>query len=295
VGIIGTARKRGRQFNLLRPFLLSGFKAVRWLHHFRKPVVKVVDGIRYELDLNQNIDTSIYFLGAFEPDAVAAMKKFIKPGDVVLDVGANVGCHALLLSKLVGLHDRVIAFGPTDWAFRKPARNKELNLDLCTQNMVLEEVAIADHSRRSQPVQFRSSWRLFGPQTQPAQQVVDILTIDEYVETSAIRKVDFIKVDVDGYEYKVIKGALQTLRVKRPILMVEFGHCTLEGVGDRLEHLVECLFSLVYTIRWDRDLHLFRDRREILETVPTDSTINVICLPEQDIISKLSYQSSFAR
>jgi hypothetical protein len=138
VGIIGTARKRGKHFNLLRPFLLC-FKAVRWLHHFRKPVVKVVDGIRYELDLNQNIDTSIYFLGAFEPDAVAAMKKFIRPGDVVLDVGANVGCHALLLSKLVGLHDRVIAFEPTDWAFRKPARNKELNLDLCTQNMALKK------------------------------------------------------------------------------------------------------------------------------------------------------------
>jgi FkbM family methyltransferase len=70
----------------------------------------------------------------------------------------------------------------------------------------LEEVAIADP--RSQPVQFRSSRRLFGPQTQPDQQVVDILTIDEYVGTSAIRKVDFIKVDVDDYEYKVIKGAL---------------------------------------------------------------------------------------
>jgi FkbM family methyltransferase len=189
------------------------------------------------------------------------------------------------------------AFEPTDWAFRKLIRNRELNVGLCPQNLILEKVAIADHSRRSLRVQFRSSWRLFGPQEQPQPQLVDVLTIDEYLEASAMNKVDFIKVDVDGYEYKVIKGALRTLQSCKPVLMLEFGHYSLEAVGDRLEDLIDCLINLGYAIRWDKELHLFRDRSEILRSVPPDSTINVICLPEPGVSNQsyTRYQGVSAR
>jgi FkbM family methyltransferase len=280
LGVIEIVRNKGKHLTLLKPLLLRGYHVVQWLHHFRRPVVRVVDGIRYELDLNQIIDSSIYFLGEFEPHSAAAIRKFIRPGNIVLDIGANVGCHALLFSKLVGPDGRVIAFEPTDWAFRKLVRNKELNVDLCPQNLVLEKIAIAGHSRKSERVKFRSSWRLFGPQEEPEPQLVDISTVDDYLEASATMKVDFIKVDVDGYEYKVIKGALKTLQTHKPVLMLELGHNSLEGVGDQLEALVDCLFSLGYTIRWDKELYLFRNRSEILTIVPPDSTINVICLPE---------------
>jgi hypothetical protein len=107
MGLIKIARNTLRLSTSVKPFLLRGYHLVQWIHHFRKPVVRVVEGIRYELDLNENIDSSIYFLGGFEPDSVAAIKKFVKPGGIVLDVGANVGCHALLFSKLVGSEGRV--------------------------------------------------------------------------------------------------------------------------------------------------------------------------------------------
>jgi FkbM family methyltransferase len=280
MGVIQLVRKKGLDLPSLKPFLRRGYTFVQWLYHYRKSVVRMVDGIRYELNLNEVIDSSIYFLGAYEPDLVSAVKKLIKQGDTVLDVGANVGCHALLFSKLAGPQGRVIAFEPTTRAFQKLRRNRELNLEVCTKNLVLEKMAIGDRSVKSQPVQFRSSWRLFGPEEQTEHELLDILTIDEYLEKHELTRVDFIKIDVDGYEYKVIKGALRTLQVHKPVLMMEFGHYTLEGVGDRLEDLVDCLFSLGYAIRRDEEFYLFRDRSEILATVPPDSTINVICLPD---------------
>src|SRR6266849_10947294 len=155
MGVIQLVRKKGLELPSLKPLLRHGYTFVQWLHHYRKSVVKMVDGIRYELNLNELIDSSFYYLGAFEPDSVSAIKKLIKQGDIVLDVGANVGCHALLFSKLAGPEGRVIAFEPTAWAFQKLKRNRELNLDLCTENLVLEKMAIADHSVKSQPVQFR--------------------------------------------------------------------------------------------------------------------------------------------
>jgi FkbM family methyltransferase len=282
MGVIQLVRKKGLDLPSLRPFLRHGYTFVQWLHHNRKSVLKMVDGIRYELNLNEVIDSSIYFLGTYEPDLVSIIKRLIKQGDVILDVGANVGCHALLFSKLAGPQGRVIAFEPTTWAFQKLKRNRELNLEVCTKNLVLEKMAIADRSVKSQPVQFRSSWRLFGPKEQVEHELVDILTIDEYLEKHELARVDFIKVDVDGYEYKVIKGALRTLQVQKPVLMIEFGHYTLERVGDRLEALVDCLFSLGYAIRRDEEFYLFRDRSEILAAVSPNSTINVICLPDSD-------------
>lgn len=280
MGVIQLVRKKGLDLPSLKPFLRRGYTFVQWIYHYRKSVVRMVDGIRYELNLNEVIDSSIYFLGAYEPHLVSAVKKLIKQGDTVLDVGANVGCHALLFSKLAGPQGRVIAFEPTTRAFQKLRRNRELNLEVCTKNLVLEKMAIGDRSVKSQPVQFRSSWRLFGPIDQIEHELLDISTIDEYLEKHELTRVDFIKIDVDGYEYKVIKGALRTLQVHKPVLVMEFGHYTLEGVGDRLEDLVDCLFSLGYAIRRDEEFYLFRNRSEILTAVPPDSTINVICLPD---------------
>ncbi len=74
----------------LKPLLRRGCTFVPWLRHSRKWVVKMVDGIRYELSLNEAIDSSIYFLGAFEPDSVSAIKRLIKRSDIVLDVQSGL-------------------------------------------------------------------------------------------------------------------------------------------------------------------------------------------------------------
>src|ERR1019366_6569447 len=71
------------------------------------------DGLQWHLDLNEGIDFSIYTLGSFEPATVKLYETLIRQGDIVLDIGANIGAHTLPLARLVGEMGRVIAFEPT--------------------------------------------------------------------------------------------------------------------------------------------------------------------------------------
>src|SRR4051794_15228320 len=64
-------------------------------------VTTTIDGVAYELDLSELIDNRMYYTGAFEPETTAAIRRFCKPGDTVLDIGANIGCHALRMAQLV--------------------------------------------------------------------------------------------------------------------------------------------------------------------------------------------------
>src|SRR5215203_3293686 len=89
--------------------------------------IVVRDCITYDLDLTQGIDFAIYLGGMFERNTAIALGKLTKPASLVLDIGANIGAHTLRLAKLVGPEGRVMAFEPTDFAFRKLRRNLELN------------------------------------------------------------------------------------------------------------------------------------------------------------------------
>ena len=81
------------------------------------------DGLRYDLDLSQAIDFTIFLLGRFEASTVAALRRYVKPGATVLDIGANIGSHTLQLARLVGPSGRVLSFEPTDFAFGKLRKN----------------------------------------------------------------------------------------------------------------------------------------------------------------------------
>src|SRR5271165_1711624 len=64
-------------------------------------------GIEWDLDLDEGIDLSIYLLGAYEPSMLRAYSSVIRTGDVVFDVGANIGAHTLHFARLVGPTGRV--------------------------------------------------------------------------------------------------------------------------------------------------------------------------------------------
>lgn len=72
------------------------------LHNRNKIVIAEIDGIKYHLDMNELIDSSIYYEGCFEPMTTSAINKYVREGMTVLDIGANIGCHTLRFAKLVG-------------------------------------------------------------------------------------------------------------------------------------------------------------------------------------------------
>jgi FkbM family methyltransferase len=236
-----------------------------------------VDGIRYELHLSELIDNSIYHLGCFEPDTTAAIKRFCTPGMVVLDVGANIGCHTLLLARTTGAAGRVFAFEPMPWANQKLVRNVSLN---SFSNITVERLGLSDKEGTAS-VHFRSSWRLTGAGSDEdpaatASTEVQFTTLDAYVDSHELASVDFIKLDVDGYEGRVLRGARKVLGRFHPIIVLELGEYTLQGAGDSVRGVAGELMTHGYSFYQERTLEHFSTAEQILAVIPDQGTINVL-------------------
>ncbi|MFX1449346.1 MAG: FkbM family methyltransferase [Promethearchaeota archaeon] len=241
-----------------------------------KIIIKRIGGINYELHLNQAIDSIIYYAGCFEIDTSNAIARFLKPGMVALDIGANIGSHTLPMAKIVGTKGKIIAFEPMKWALKKLKRNITLNN---FNNIIIENIALSDKTEFKE-VWFRSSWTVDNTIINDANipHEVQMETLDKYINTHHLKKVDFIKIDVDGYEFKVLRGAIETLKKFKPTMVVEIGDYTLKEVGDNLEDLIEFLFSLGYKIYDVNHYKIYKNVESIIQSIGdlSTKTINVV-------------------
>jgi FkbM family methyltransferase len=183
-----------------------------------KTIIAKIDGMVFHLDLGEVIDTSL-LMGTFEPDVTRIIETFCQPGWTILDVGANIGAHTLRFGKLAGASGKVYAFEPTEYAYRKLLRNIAIDHLDSTEAF---QVAVSNRSQSRQAVNYRSSWRTDGRNVSGAG-IVDFVRLDDWCAENGIEKVDCVKVDVDGDEWPVLKGAEQILRQYRPLIIIEIG------------------------------------------------------------------------
>jgi FkbM family methyltransferase len=239
-----------------------------------KIILAEVGGIKYRLDLSEMIDSAIYYEGCFEPFVTSIIQKKVNKGMYVLDIGANIGCHTLPLAKIVGEQGKVFAFEPMSRAFSKLKQNVGLN---SFKNIVLEKIAFSDVSQKKDSIHFRSSWPLDSIEVdkQKEKEEVEFTTLDDYVKKNNIQRIDFMKLDVDGYECKIVKGGMNALKKFRPMMIIELGISTLKGVGDEPDKLIDSLMSLGYSFFSEKELKPYPGKDSILKALPPDGTINV--------------------
>jgi FkbM family methyltransferase len=175
-----------------------------------------VDGARFELDLGETIDLTLY-LNQFERDVVEAIEQICRPGMTAIDIGANVGAHALRLARLVGKTGHLYAFEPTSYAFRKLARNLSLN-DFPQAKAI--QIALSSERARNRELRLRSSWRTDGQDTIRTDSV-DLTPLDDWCASEGVDNIDLIKMDVDGNEFPIISGGMSTIRRCRPLFVME--------------------------------------------------------------------------
>jgi methyltransferase FkbM-like protein len=111
-------------------------------------------------------------------------------------------------------------------------------------------------------------------------ELVETVSLDEYVSRAGIMRLDAIKIDVDGYEYKVAAGARETLRRFKPHLLMEVGAYTLRAAGDSIESLIALLRSLGYDFYSEITMRRFPTDRQLIDAIPDGTTINVVCRHE---------------
>jgi FkbM family methyltransferase len=147
-------------------------------------------------------------------------KGILRQGDVVLDIGANIGYYALLESKLVGPSGQVYAIEPVSSNYRMLARNIALNdiKNIRTFNLAVGSKMGMENIYVASAGNISSLIRREGP-TYVRTEQVQVVTVDDFVHTQDIQPV-LIRMDVEGYEKEIIKGMTQTLQHK-PKLLIE--------------------------------------------------------------------------
>jgi FkbM family methyltransferase len=272
----------------LASVLSKGVRFVRRMGRSKNDLVEAKRGnLRWQLDLNEGIDFSIYALGVFERSVVTTYRRFVRPGDIVLDIGANIGAHTLHLARLVGSEGRVLAFEPTLYAFNKLRRNLALNVDIASR-VTAEQIMLTDRPDETIEAEVYSSWPLDGGRGLHAKHLgrPEALTgsraerLDDYLTNTGIKRLDFVKLDVDGFECHVLGGSLTALKKFRPVVLMELSPYLLTERGRSAAQLVSILKQAGYNLfRLDGKTAVSYDAALFQKLVPDGSIFNVIGRP----------------
>lgn len=242
--------------------------------------------INWTLDLREGIDFAIYLLGAFEGSTQRVYRRIISPGDIVFDIGANIGSHTLPLAQCVGSSGHVHAFEATVYACSKLRANLELN-PLLARRVSLIHCLLNDAKSEFPPDKIYSRWPLDSKMTKTHPQhggllesigPAQYLSIDEYVATLGGTRIDFIKLDVDGHEFSVLRGGQDTLNEQSPPILMEFAP-TYQGVQP--SELLDFLWSHGYSLFPLKSPKPFpEDPPGIIRSIPHNGSINILALPK---------------
>ena len=243
------------------------------------------DGLRWRLDLNEGIDFTIFLLGTFERTTMRAYRRLLKPGDVVLDIGANIGAHTLQFARLVGEHGRVFAFEPTAFAFAKLLQNLELNPELCGR-VAAKQIMLADRDDAASEAAIYSSWPLKKvsglhqghgglPKTTAGCRVI---TLDSFLASTGSSRVDLVKLDVDGFEWDVLHGGIKSLAVLKPKILMELSPYVLIEHHHSLGDLLSVLSSGGFRLHRMNGKLLAMDPGYLNALVPAGKSLNVLAM-----------------
>jgi FkbM family methyltransferase len=224
------------------------------------------------LDPCQHIDTKIDLAGEFEPETVDAISRVLRPGMVAMDVGANIGYLSLVMASLVGSEGRVIAFEPSDWTFERLSRNVAINPSL---RIDAHRLAVGDHSQDDVELRLPRGYRLDGSDTS-ALQTVGVTTIDEFVEKHSLIQLDFLKSDTDGFEPAVMRGASETLRRFKPLVLFEVAPEALESQNSSPDDLFGPLIEIGYTFFADSNLGIEVEPKAVIAQIATGVSVNLL-------------------
>lgn len=218
-----------------RPWSVSGTVSLR-------------DGLHFHVDTASWIEWNLFFWGAYDARLRGFLEQSLTPGATAIDVGANVGVHTLAMARTVG-EGRVVACEPSPTVVRRLRANVALN-ELA--NVTIEEVAVGDepgHVTLTLPAPEESNQgtaRVTIDPPSPESVTVSAVTVDGVVESAALDRVDLIKIDVEGLDAAVLRGASATLARWRPLLVFEYDSHSWGEAGYELASTLSLLREAGY-------------------------------------------------
>ena len=206
---------------------LPGFKGKAKIEAMFRALLKphistVHDDIRMELDPEEWLQIDLRASGRLEPRTIALFECILRPGDAYVDVGAHVGYHSLVAARLVGQGGRVFSIDPQPYNCAKILANADLN-GFANITVLAAAVDEADGftSLKNQSRQDKARLTLAGPGVNDGALtfVVPKITLRWLLETYALRSANLLKIDVEGFELEVLKGAGDAIRTIENIVL----------------------------------------------------------------------------
>jgi FkbM family methyltransferase len=208
------------------------------------PCDGVLKGYRMKIDWHKHRS---FIYGTWEPEVGRAISEVVSEGNVAIDIGAHSGFYTLLLSKLVGREGMVIAFEPLPENFRMLEENIRLNQ--CSRIKPINKAVMDRSCKMELSIPDKESLLVAGPVVNGNRGktvTVEAVSIDDFMYDLK-SPVHFIKMDVEGAEGLILRGAIKTIEMYHPIMFIEIHH--FDGYDENNE-VVALLNGLRYEIHW---------------------------------------------
>jgi len=194
------------------------------------------------------------FFGSYAVLVVEAMKRFLRPGDVFLDVGANVGYLSAVAADLVGRRGQVHSFEPVPAYFERLCRLVDLNPGY---NITANPFAMGETSSPSTIYVTREPGqstlvRSYKSKLEIIEEIeVPVVRLDAYIERHKIDHIALIKIDAEGFELPILKGLQGYLEAsgKRPPIICEIAPRAYSLLGRKIDDLAAFVGACGYEAR----------------------------------------------
>jgi FkbM family methyltransferase len=218
------------------------------------------------------VGRSFELYGEFSEGEVQLFQQILRPGDVVVDAGANIGAHTLVFAKAVGPSGAIFAFEPQRLLFQTLCANMALN---SLTNVSCFQAALGSQpgSLRVPPLDYGQQAN-FGGLSLGEFQIGEAVPI-QTVDSLQLPQCRLLKIDVEGMEQEVLAGSTQTIRHHQPVLYVE------NDRQEKAEALIRFIDTLGYKMFWHKPRlfnpdNFLQNPENVFGNV---GSINMLCVP----------------
>jgi FkbM family methyltransferase len=231
--------------------VLSRILIWEWLRLFNQSINYSYDKtFPITLRPNEGVSRLTFYFGVSEPDLFAFYDSFLRPGMFVMDVGANIGLHSLFMAKRVAPSGKVYALEPAPEIFRRLEENVASST---LKNLFIFPLALGEKSgvARINDVPEDTSRTFLTNSGQGS--LVPVETLDDFCHKNSIGNLNFLKLDVEGFEEMVLRGGGTFFQNQRcDVLQVEVDNNSLSRQSSRGDSIVAWLRDRGYQFAaWD--------------------------------------------
>jgi FkbM family methyltransferase len=215
------------------------------------PAQKRIDDVVFEYDLGHYRGTAPMYFGSYGLLIIDAMKRLMKPGDVFLDVGANVGYLSAFAAGIVGKRGQVHCFEPVPAYFHRLERLVELNPEhsiLANCKAAGEEpgsctiYVTREPGQNTMVLAYKSGPEIISTLKVP------VIRLDSYLAERNINRISLVKIDAEGYELPILKGLRGFFErsKQRPAVICEIAPRAYPLLGRSISELSDYMSSYGY-------------------------------------------------